>query len=202
MNLTLNDQDCTVLNFSDISAIKRLKQVEEENKQITALSSSTHHEMLVPLKSNVEFAECLIRHLTQDDMKKKAQLILISSKLIMFHANDLLDMRFLQDGRFTPSYSNWSPTEAIMEIVDLIGMMLVETNLKIRFDDSLLKLKFPVLGLDKRRLQQVLLNLLSNATKFQTKGTIIVHAGVKININDLDNLRIVVSVIDEGIGIS
>ena len=48
----------------------------------------------------------------------------------------------------------------------------------------------------------MLLNLLSNATKFQTKGTIIVHAGVKININDLDNLRIVVSVIDEGIGIS
>ena len=120
----------------------------------------------------------------------------------MFHANDLLDMRNLQDGRFTTSYSNWSPSEAIQEIIDLVGMTLEEKNLKIQFDGSLLNLKFPVLELDKRRLQQVLLNLLSNAVKFQTKGTIIVYAGVKVNTNNEDDLRLTVSVIDEGIGIS
>ena len=68
-------------------------------------------------------------------------------------------------------------------------------------DDSHLEQMFPVLGFDKRRLQQVLLNLLSNATKFQTNGVITVNAGVQINLDDSEKLRIVVSVSDEGIGI-
>ena len=93
--LTLYDQDCTVLNFTDISANKYLKQEEEKNRQITAHTTSIHHEMLVPLRNNIEFAECLTKHLTQEDLKKKASLILIASKMAMFNANDLLDMRFL-----------------------------------------------------------------------------------------------------------
>ena len=135
--------------------------------------------MLVPLRSNVEFAEYLIKHLTQSSMKRKAQLILISSKLLMFHANDLLDMRFLQNGKFTPSYSESSPAQAISEIVELIGMTLEEQTLTIRFDDCFLKNRFPTLGFDRRRLQQVLLNLLSNAVKFQSDGVILVYASVQ-----------------------
>ena len=69
------------------------------------LSASVHHEMLGPLKINVEFATQLIKHITDVDLKKKAELILISSKLVLFHADDLLDLQFLQSNQFTPMYS-------------------------------------------------------------------------------------------------
>ena len=65
LSLNFQDQDCVMINFADITATNRLKQVEENNKRITTLSTSIHHEMLVPLNSNVEFAESLFNHLTQ-----------------------------------------------------------------------------------------------------------------------------------------
>ena len=48
--------------------------------------------MLGPLRSNIEFAEYLIDHIQDKALKKKAELILISSKLVLFHADDLLDL--------------------------------------------------------------------------------------------------------------
>ena len=88
------------------------------------LSTTVHHEMLGPLRSNVEFAEYLVKHSQNAAHKKKAQLILISSKMVLFHANDLLDLQFLQTGHFAPVYSQDSVTNAIIEIVNLIESTL------------------------------------------------------------------------------
>ena len=59
------------------------------------------------------------------------------------------------------------------------------------------------MAFDKRRLQQVLLNLLSNATKFQITGTInvTVHIGRK-DLMDDKLLSIELAVKDTGIGMS
>ena len=82
--------------------------MKERNDQLSTLSTSVHHMMLGPLKSNVEFADTLCHHLKSATLKKKAQLIAISSKMVLFHANDLLDLRFLQTGNFSPTFSNGS----------------------------------------------------------------------------------------------
>ena len=120
MHLTFNDQECQVMNFIDVTVQRRLNQVQEKSEQLGTLSASVHHEMLGPLRSNVDFAETLVKHLRSPTMKKKAQLISISSKLVLFHANDLLDLRFLQTGHFSPTFSNGSVSQAITEIVELV----------------------------------------------------------------------------------
>ena len=102
MNLTFNDKECQVINFTDITTYKRLKREEEKGRLLGTLNRSIHHEMLGPLKANVEVAENLIRHLDDPQCREMAQIIEISSKLILFHANDLLDQRFLQNGYFSP----------------------------------------------------------------------------------------------------
>ena len=122
--------------------------------------------MLGPLKSNVEFADTLSHHLKSTTLKKKAQLIAISSKMVLFHANDLLDLRFLQTGNFTASFYLGSPSQAIREIVNLIQATLEGKDINIMLNVDRLDYCHPILKFDRRRLQQVLLNLLSNAIKF------------------------------------
>ena len=67
------------------------------------LYSSIHHEMIGPLKNNVNLIEQLMRLLDNINTKKLAQMIMISSKLVLLQANDLMDMQFLQRGKFRPA---------------------------------------------------------------------------------------------------
>ena len=90
--MSFNDEECQVLNFRDITPLKRLKQEQETSDLIKSLSTSVHHEMIGPLRSNVQFAQQLIDHISQPQLRKKAELILITSKLVLFHADDLLHL--------------------------------------------------------------------------------------------------------------
>ena len=50
-----------MINFSDITAYKRLEQEEEMNRLLKTLNTSVHHEMLTPLKANVDIAKRMIK---------------------------------------------------------------------------------------------------------------------------------------------
>ena len=75
-----NDKECVVLNFQDISAIKRLKHEKEKSRLMSTLYSSVNHEMIGPLKTSEEAALRLIRRLKDSNLREEAQLILICSK--------------------------------------------------------------------------------------------------------------------------
>ena len=100
-------------------------------------------------------------------------MLVVNSKLVRFHANDLLDHRVIQSGKFVPSPTVSVVEDAILEITEMMNWNLQNRNLKIDFIQE--KEETHHLSFDKRRLQQVLLNLLSNAIKFSDKGTIEVN---------------------------
>ena len=61
----------------------------------------------------------------------------------------------------------------------------------------------PYLQFDKRRFQQVLLNLLQNAVKFTNEGKISIKAKLVERVDGIvNNLFLVVSVEDNGIGMT
>ena len=78
--LIFNDKECIVLNFQDISAIKRLKHEQKKSKLLNTLWSSIHHEIIGPLKSNEQAAIRLIRGIQDQALREQAQIILICSK--------------------------------------------------------------------------------------------------------------------------
>ena len=89
--LRFNDKECIVLNFQDITTYKKLKYEEDKGKLLSTLCSSVHHEMISPLKSIVSITVHLIRKLQDRVQRELAQLIFITSRQILLHANDLLD---------------------------------------------------------------------------------------------------------------
>ena len=73
----------------------RLKREEEKNRLLSTLNMSVHHEMIGPLKININVIQRLLRHLkgleNSKELQEMASMVLISSRQILLHANDLLD---------------------------------------------------------------------------------------------------------------
>ena len=131
------------------------------------LNQSIHHEMIGPLKVNMDLCENMINHLQGNlECLEMAKIIKVTSNIILFHAHDMLDQRFLESGMFTPIYTQDSVTEAIKEVIEAMQFTLKYKRLTIQFNDNSLQDIYPVMEFDRRRLQQVVLNLLSNAAKF------------------------------------
>ena len=60
MDLIFNEKECQVLNFTDMTMYLQLKREEEKTRMLGALNLSVHHEMLAPLKTNVDVSLRLI----------------------------------------------------------------------------------------------------------------------------------------------
>ena len=121
-----------------------------------------------------------------------------ATKFIDFFVHDILDYTILNKDslNFTKNVTIFNIEQAIHEIAGILGdkVDLKQIKMKIAlvgFDQNFL------VKSDKKRMQQILLNLYSNALKFtQRRG--------KINIvveKCKDNDHIILSVIDTGIGI-
>ena len=52
--LIINERNCQVVNFTDISAYIKLEQEKENNELLKTLNTTVHHEMLAPLRANVD----------------------------------------------------------------------------------------------------------------------------------------------------
>ena len=124
IELNFNNKECQVLNFTDMTAYQRLKKEEETSNLLKTLNYSVHHEMLGPLKTCVEISDHLQKKLPNQHEKRMVQTMLVASQLVLFHANDLLDQRIIQNGSFTPDYQEGDICMAIMEIVNMVRWTL------------------------------------------------------------------------------
>ena len=103
MNLLYSEEDCVVINFTDISTFQKLKVQEENVNLLKTLNASVHHEMVVPLKVNIEMAERLKSSLSKFPFERRlCESILISSNMVLLHANDFLDQTLIEKGIFEP----------------------------------------------------------------------------------------------------
>ena len=102
-SLNFNEKESTVINFTDVSDFYQLKQKEDANNLLKTLIASVHHEMVVPLKVNVEMAERLSIKLTDFPSELKlVENILIASNIVLMHAHDFIDQRLIEKGSFVP----------------------------------------------------------------------------------------------------
>ena len=65
-DMVINEKECQVVNFIDITTYKRLEQEKETNELLRTLNTTVHHEMLAPLRANISFCRKLLEKLYQD----------------------------------------------------------------------------------------------------------------------------------------
>lgn len=159
--------------------------------------ASMSHELRTPLNAIIGFADILDEEvfgaLANEQQREYVGLIRESGSHLLQLVNDLLDMSKLDAGHFQIVAEPFILRTVIDRSLKLMQCQIDKAGLTLKLD---IPDRLPELVADQRAVRQIVINLLSNACKFtETGGTIIVRVRQ-------DHDRIIVSVIDNGIGIA
>ncbi|MEO8087586.1 MAG: ATP-binding protein [Bacteroidota bacterium] len=180
-----------------IKAESATRIAEDAVKAKQQFLSNMSHEIRTPMNAIIGFTKVVLK--TDLTLKQREYLdaIKMSGDALIVLINDILDLAKVDAGKMTFVQTPFKMSSSISAMLHLFEPKIQEKNLElIKEYDS----KIPeVLVGDPVRLHQIVLNLVSNAVKFTTKGKIIVR--VKLLSEDEEKVSIQFAVTDTGIGI-
>jgi two-component system, cell cycle sensor histidine kinase DivJ len=155
------------------------------------------HELRTPLNAIIGFSEMLMNEdkmrISPERRAEYARLINDSGTHLLSVVNGILDMSKMETGDFTISPEPFAADKVIVSCCDMLALKARESGL-----DMVTQIgpDLPEIVADKRAFKQILLNLISNAVKFTSRGGRIVVSA------EIDATVLRVSVEDTGVGIS
>jgi len=155
------------------------------------------HEIRTPLNSIIGFTRLLAKQSLNADSREFVEAIGSSGESLLTLINDILDLSKIEAGMMRVDLRPFSVRELFHSVETLFQHRVREKGLTLRVD---VEADVPdLLSGDPTRLTQIIVNLISNATKFTEEGRITVLVSAK-KIEDL--VQLWVEVEDTGIGIS
>ncbi len=164
--------------------------------------SSMSHDIRTPMNAIIGMTEIALKNIKDPERVMDClNKVKLSSKHLLGLINDVLDMSKIESGKMTLNMNQMSLRDAMDDIVNIMQPQ-VKTKRQY-FDIFIQSIKTEDVFCDSVRLNQVLLNLLSNATKFTPEeGRIDVHLYQEESPVGEDYVRTHFVVEDTGIGMS
>jgi signal transduction histidine kinase len=172
-----------------------LAAAEQANRAKTTFLNNMSHDIRTPMNAIVGFTALAASHMDNpEQVKDYLQKISVSSQHLLSLINDVLDMSRIESGKVTIEESDVHLPDVIHDLRTIIQANVTAKQQELLIDTQ--DVKHEDIITDKLRLNQVLLNILSNALKFTP-------AGGKITVS-LKNIKgkAVITVGDNGIGMS
>ena len=187
-----------VLRIDDVTERNRMikelqvakQNAEQSDKLKSAFLANMSHEIRTPLNAIIGFSDLLTTTVDQEEKDEYINIIKTNNELLLKLINDILDLSKIEAGTVELVYEEFDFSVFFDEIV--ISMQpRIKTDLqfitKNPYSECIIKS-------DKSRLMQILINFVTNAIKYTTKGHI--EMGYEYT---APNLKLYVS--DSGIGI-
>ncbi len=192
IDFTRKDELGLLADEFNIMAVK-LKELDQLKDDFV---SSVSHELRSPLSAIAGYVELLMsRPLEEIKPEKRTKafgIIQESTARLTSFINDILDLAKLKAGRVEIRKAPVNLRKTAEDILTLYAQLFEKKKLtgKLEVPEDI-----PVIALDEEKIKQVVTNLISNAYKFTPEGGSITLHG------EFDEEKVVISVIDTGIGI-
>ena len=193
--------DLTVMLYFN----RRLQAAAEEaasaNKAKTDFLSTMSHDIRTPMNAIIGLTTIAEKNLGDtESVKENLRKISMASNHLLTLINDILDISKVESGKLNLSPQTFSIVETAENLVNLSQPMIKEKNIRFNFRTSRVDKEY--LYADQLRLNQVYINILSNAIKYtQPGGT--VDVDLREEESDLPgHVRLTYIVADTGMGMS
>lgn len=180
------------LNTAKIRLEEAQKEAEHSIFTKNLFLSNMSHEIRTPLNALSGFSSILTdSNIDAETRQQCNEIIQQNSDLLVKLIDDVVDLSNLEKGNMQFRFADQEVVALCRKVVDTVDR-IKQTAAEVRFEASLQEL---ILHTDEARLQQLLINLLINATKFTTEGSITLSLS-------LDGKTALFSVTDTGCGIA
>jgi PAS domain S-box-containing protein len=182
---------------TDITERRRLEEAEAANRAKGEFFANMSHEIRTPMNGVIGLTDLLAKTSLSNLQTQYVNMIRQSAGSLLAIINDILDFSKIEAGKLTLDTHEFQLVPLIEDACDAIALQIYKKGVKIAviIDHSICE---PFIG-DSGRLRQILLNLLSNASKFTNEGEILIRVQTISSSNKNYQLRFEIE--DTGIGI-
>lgn len=181
---------------------KSIRETQEANMAKTRFLSSMSHDIRTPLNAIIGMTTIASKHTREPEkIKDCLSKIEFSGTHLLTLVNDVLDISKIESGQANLSPHSFYLPELIRNLESVGNVQNQEKNLD--FEVICKNLKYPQLFADELRLNQIFINLLTNAIKYTPeKGSVTVTFDELTIPGDNEAIKLVYTVSDTGIGMS
>ena len=187
-----------IIMFVDITdVVAVMEKAKAADKAKSNFLANMSHEIRTPMNSISGMAELILRDGKDEVSKHHAMMIKASTRSLLSIINDILDFSKIESGRLELVKKPFQTALLFNDVINMIGIRLEDkpVTFNVNIDDTLPR----ELYADELRIKQVLVNLLGNAVKFTSEGSISLIA--RCEKTDDSDCRLIITVKDTGIGI-
>lgn len=186
--------------IEEINAAKQ--EAVKANMAKSEFLSRMSHDIRTPMNAVMGMTEIALKNVDNTEKVKEClKKVKLSSKHLLGLINDILDMSKIESGKMTLNITQISLREIVDDIVNIMRPQIQSRNQK--FDIFVQNIETEKVYCDNIRLNQVLLNILSNAVKFTPEeGRIDVYIYQEASPEGEEYVRTHFRIKDTGIGMS